>query len=546
MRNSLISLSLVTLLFQAPEASALSQDPGVGARSVTIRPNVAAGSVVSPGERLTFDVQVDADASVIVFDIDTRGQVHILFPTGGNPDLRGRETLEIPDDGSDLIVEGERGIEFVFALAVADGGAIDGDALAELRDSDLPGREPYRVQGDPFLAANTIAGDLVKDVARAGVSFGYTYFHVSERTDAPCYLCGPCGELATDTDCAGRSVDQNFDLASPLAYPLRAGYALSEVAYTEEVPEDGTSIVLPDSEDDVIVNFYPYGSQVRYVDVDPGYAYYGLYDPWYWYYPGWYPYYPGFSVGIGWGWGWGWGWGGYYCSGYYDPYCYDGYYPSYPSSPGSYPDRYKAKYKSDGGSSALASNRMRSAQKDGSMRIASTNVRESAKYTTGRTATATRAWNPKSPAASSRAGYSRPGAVGTRSKAGYNTRSIVRKQFEAGRKSPATGSRESTGPRLRPSNGSSRSKSTAPRMGTGSSTRSKSHPSYNNGRSGSKSTYRAPAQSSGSYRAPARSTQSYRAPAASRGGSYGGSRGSAGSSRGGSHGGGGGGRGKGR
>ncbi|MCI0452663.1 MAG: hypothetical protein L0Z51_09800, partial [Candidatus Latescibacteria bacterium] len=140
---------------------------------------------------------------------------------------------------------------------------------------------------------------------------------------------------------------------------------------------DGSSIEVPPGSD-VDVNFYPYGVEARAVDPFYSSAWndYWWYDPIYWTWP-YYPYYgPGWSFSIGWGWGWGWG-GGYYCSGWYAPYnCgyYDGYY--YPPGSYTYPEKFKAKYKS-ASASTLTETRAVAAKRDGSLRIASKNVQES-------------------------------------------------------------------------------------------------------------------------------------------------------------------------
>jgi hypothetical protein len=455
-------------------AAAQAADPVAAARTVTLRPGVSMGSVVSPGEPMSFEFHVSSDASVIVFDIDTRGQVHVLYPIGEPGVERARATYRLPEDGSDLFVEGERGVEFVFAVAVDDPSAIDRGALEAMSASDVEGREPYRVEGDPFLAANTIAGDLIRDVSRSGASFAYTYFYVSERVAYPCYLCGPCNDLETVEACSGYRIAQDFDRRSPLAYPLRRGYEMTDVASDPSTGSPLSPVVVPSDDGDVVVNFYPYGSQVRYVDPNLVGIYSDAwwYDPYYWYYPGWYPYYPGFSVsiGFGWGWGWGWGcWGGYYCSGWYDPWCYGGYYPGYPSYPSGYPGKFKSNYKSgaDPSGTTLARNRTYAAQKDGRMRIASADVRPSIKQSPSMKSSRTRAGGRQSVA--TRSGYTRSF---TKSRPSYTARDVTRAQmFRGQRGTDRSGAKApSSGPRLRPndrrsSSGAVRSRGSSPSSG---------------------------------------------------------------------------------
>jgi hypothetical protein len=234
-----------------------------------------------------------------------------------------------------------------------------------------------RVDGDPFIAANLIAADLVPGVANRWAYFGYTYFYVNERVAYPCYLCGACDGVPDDPACTDYHVVQNFDRRSAMSYPLQRGY--ETVDEQADVYSDGGARVDVPEVSDVDVNFYPYGVEAR--AVDPYYTSlwndYWWHDPFYWYGP-YYPYYgPGWSIGIGFGWGWGW-WGGYYCSGWYDP-CYWGYDPWYGSyPPSSYRPPVKFKEVADtGGASSLTKNRAVAAKYDGSLRIASKEVQES-------------------------------------------------------------------------------------------------------------------------------------------------------------------------
>jgi Domain of unknown function (DUF4384) len=481
--NARLALAILAVpVFNASVATALVNNSATAARSVAVRADASMGSVVSPGEPMSFEVQPSSDACIVVFDIDTRGQVRLLYPSGEPGVMSAREPYRFPEEGSELIVGGGRGVEFVFALAVDDPSAIDRAALATLAASDLEGGEPYRIEGDPFLAANTIAGDLVRDVSRSGASFGYTYFYVSERVDHPCYLCGPCD--GAESACAQYQVTQNFDQSAALSYPLRRGYELTDVASAATEDSGALSpVVVPSDDGDVVVNFYPYGSEVRYVDpnVMGIYTDSWWYDPYYWYYPGWYPYYPGFSVsiGFGWGWGWGWGcWGGYYCSGWYAPGCggyYGGYYGGnypYPTYPVQYPAKYKSAYKSGAAtsSSTLARNRTFAAQKDGTMRIASANVRPSVKksaavrapstHVKGRTAVATRA------------GYTRGYTRVIKSRPSYTARDVARTQMSRPG-ATRSGSKATNGPRMRPTDRRSNSASMRSRGANPSGSRSR-------------------------------------------------------------------------
>jgi hypothetical protein len=394
MNRTIPALAAVALLGLSARASAVTynDEGGYGEGGVTIRMHLPEGSVLNPGEEVAFRFQTREDAYVIVFNIDTQGYVHLLHPEGNPAMSAGRRTYDVPEGrNSSLLVSGETGVEFVFALTIPDLALVDQEALAHLRAADdRSSGEPYRIDGDPFVAANLVAAELVRGISRReGVYLDYTHFYINERVDYPCYLCGTCEGDAGDPDCASYRIVADFPRDRPLAYPLRRGYAMVD----REVPE-----VLSATDDErVVVEFYPYSARTYgyprsyvYRAYDPWY-----YDPWYWdpWYYGW-SYYPysgwgwgwGISVGWGWGysyvgWGWGgwWGWGGYYCSSWYYP-CYP-YYGHYPGYGGSYyrPDRFKSKYKNARPEpykgSELVNGYRQSVQRDASRRVAAKDLR---------------------------------------------------------------------------------------------------------------------------------------------------------------------------
>lgn len=369
MRLLISALLLAALAGPASALSTASQSTDGG---VTIRANVSSGVVLDPGDRVSFQYQSSRDAALVVFDIDTQGYVTLL--SDEPVEVRARETGDIPNDGSELFAEGEPGVEFVFVVAVPAAGTIDSQAFESLRGGNR------RINGDPFIAANMIAAELVRDISQQSVFIGYTYFYVSERVEYPCYLCGTCDGAAGDDECAGSRIVQNFDRGVSLRYPLARGYDIVEDTVTGAI-DQSSPVPMPSDDDDVDVNFYPYGSEVHYADPVALNAWYswGWYDPFYWSYPYCYPYYYSpwsFSIGFGWGWGWG---GGYYCSGWYDPWYGCGGYPYYPyDGSGSYPGtvtKFKSKYKSGSDATTLAQNRSYAMKKDGDLRVASKSVR---------------------------------------------------------------------------------------------------------------------------------------------------------------------------
>jgi hypothetical protein len=377
MTRCLIAALAALAAFAPINSNAVSQDnsSSYDGGSVLVEMTQLPGTVLNPGDEIGFRLVSETNAYVVVFNIDTEGFVNLLYPAKGERPVHVREgeTYLIPDDNSELlVVEGRTGVEFLFVLVVPERDDIDRRELDYLgKANDLPAEERYRIDGDPFIAANIIAGELVRGISRReGIFLDYTYFFINERVAYPCYLCGEC-DGATAGGCDEYIVTANFDENRPLTYPMQRGYEMIEPVATPMLEDNSGLAAAGDdprtfgqyNSDDgsVNINFYPYNSEVYYetretltkgTDVDI--YLYG--DPYYnaWDY-GWY-YYPTVSVGYYWGppsfwWGFNWGWwGGYYCSAWYRPRCYsvyDNYCGNYGWYDGGYrytPQRYKDKY----------------------------------------------------------------------------------------------------------------------------------------------------------------------------------------------------------
>ena len=94
-----------------------------GRRALRVRVWTSAGdgSLVFPGEDMRVHFRVNRSAYVVVYDIDTRGRVRLLFPEfpGDDGYVRGGRTLRIPGRraGYRLMVTGPPGVERIVALA---------------------------------------------------------------------------------------------------------------------------------------------------------------------------------------------------------------------------------------------------------------------------------------------------------------------------------------------------------------------------------------------------------------------------------------------
>lgn len=76
------------------------------------------------GEKIIIYFRANTDGYITLYDIDTRGQVSVLFPNRHQPDneVRAGRTYTLPDVSYpyDLMVEGPEGIEYVDAVASSD------------------------------------------------------------------------------------------------------------------------------------------------------------------------------------------------------------------------------------------------------------------------------------------------------------------------------------------------------------------------------------------------------------------------------------------
>ena len=79
------------------------------------------GSLVLPGENVSVRFRTDDDAYVVVYVIDTRGRVRVLFPENPYDDgfVRGGNVVRLPGRGAGyrLMVSGPAGVERIVAMA---------------------------------------------------------------------------------------------------------------------------------------------------------------------------------------------------------------------------------------------------------------------------------------------------------------------------------------------------------------------------------------------------------------------------------------------
>lgn len=204
-----VAASLFTLGMPAP-ASARALD-------VDVWTDKGDDGVYQPGDAMRIKVRTTEDAYLLVYEIDSEGQVNLLFPwKRGQGRIEGARTLRLPSDDSDLelAVEQKTGQGFIVAVAsdrpfrempwflrpydpqaAAIGYDDDEREGIEARTGkDEPGfDDDGRVVGDPYVAMERIRRRVL-DMKTAEQDFGsdYVTYYVHEQVRYPRYLCNDC------------------------------------------------------------------------------------------------------------------------------------------------------------------------------------------------------------------------------------------------------------------------------------------------------------------------------------------------------------------
>ena len=367
MKRSLLTFLLAVIVISPTVASAapveINNSPAlkttvVSDLDVSLRLIGGRGAVLMPGRDINLTFQTSSDAYVIIYNIDSEGYVHLLYPADGRPEIiTGRKVHFLPEQGAGITWEvgGDTGVEYIHAIAVSDPSRIDRDELYYLaQNSSMPEERRLRIDMDPFLAFNMIDEELIDDAERMMPATDYTYFYINRKVDYPGYLCYKCHSPSKIPDpyaveCPEVDIEMiaaNEDAGYP--YPqlfavIHAGSSAPEDEYDSYTYyADNLSLGYDD---------YDYDEQKVYLSIYYNYGY----SPYSYYWPGYNSWYinwnPGWYWNISWGMGWGWGGGCYYhhypfyswypysCYAYQHGY-YNGYWDGYYGSGGYYPGGY--------------------------------------------------------------------------------------------------------------------------------------------------------------------------------------------------------------
>jgi len=319
MRRQLILFLLVALTVSLVASSLYSVEITKGRLStpsyrgdltVSVRLTGGKGSVFRPGRDVRLSFQTNEDAFVVLYNIDSEGYVHLLFPEDGNPRLvRGRKVYFLPDSETGIHWEaGEKtGVEYFHAVAVKDREWIKDEELLFLAQNERLSREKqFHIDMDPFIAFNMIDEEILIDAENHLPATDYTYFYINRRVEYPRYLCSRChgpGKISDPyaMECPEIVIEKiTYEEDPQYPYP-----SLYEVSYVED--EDEKDYYISDRyveerrdwDDDEDYEDTKVYLSIFYSDYHYPYRYYwpyfwthiSFYDPFYWdfywYYPGW-------------------------------------------------------------------------------------------------------------------------------------------------------------------------------------------------------------------------------------------------------------------
>jgi hypothetical protein len=125
------------------------------------------GATYHPGDDIKVYFRTSRDCYVVIYDIDTRGYVSLLYPTEGEDDsyVEGGRVYRIPDnfDEYDLTIDGPNGIEYITAVASLEPIDYPNFPGANSEDEEV---YAYKLDGeDPF--------EFMQDINREITSYDY-------------------------------------------------------------------------------------------------------------------------------------------------------------------------------------------------------------------------------------------------------------------------------------------------------------------------------------------------------------------------------------
>ncbi len=138
------------------------------------------GATYHPGDDVKVYFRASRDCYVVIYDIDTRGNVSLLYPADREDDsyIEGGRVYRIPDnyDNYDLTIDGPNGSEYITAVASLEPVDYPNFPSANSEDEEV---YAYKLDGeDPFEFMQDINGEITSyDYASDVCIFNVEYQH---------------------------------------------------------------------------------------------------------------------------------------------------------------------------------------------------------------------------------------------------------------------------------------------------------------------------------------------------------------------------------
>ncbi len=164
------------------------------------------GGVYRPGESMRVYFRTSGDAYLLVFNIDTDGYIHLIYPygAGDTPFVEGGRSYRIParSDPYDLVADGPPGVEYVVAVAspypfqnlpwYLSGDRADGASRDGRSDENSDETEAGYITGDPYVGIDRIIRRVAPPGREDQLATSETYFYIERRVEYPRYVCADC------------------------------------------------------------------------------------------------------------------------------------------------------------------------------------------------------------------------------------------------------------------------------------------------------------------------------------------------------------------
>jgi uncharacterized protein DUF4384 len=196
---------------------------------VDVWTNKEEGGVYRQGEPMRVLFRTSTDAFVLIYNIDTEGYIHLVYPYGPeDPDrIEGGVTYQVPSrhDPYELVADGPAGVEYVVAIASPFPfrdlpwylrGRYEGDEDDYGRDDDEG--ESGVIAGDPYVGMDRVIRRVVPPGQEDEVATDDTYFYIERRVEYPRYVCADCHSY-------GGWYDPYVDVCTVVDIRIDAGWA---------------------------------------------------------------------------------------------------------------------------------------------------------------------------------------------------------------------------------------------------------------------------------------------------------------------------------